>query len=210
VPRVGTAFTARSASCECHQTSPGGIDMDGLSELMRERGEASQEGTSARYRSRIPPCCGLRPSRCADGYWSVTKAADLAPSSHSGFGAVHLAPVRRAIMADGSQATRTSGTGDAAGQRRILASRHGQYHCQAARGGVSVLVGGAVFKTVVAEDLGQGGSIPLRLRTPCRSGSTGALVNAPEPTGCGAMRLAVRWWVVRAGSPGRECRLGGT
>jgi hypothetical protein len=25
-------------------------------------------------------------------------------------------------------------------------------------------VGGAVFKTVVAEDLGQGGSIPLRLR----------------------------------------------
>jgi hypothetical protein len=39
-----------------------------------------------------------------------------------------------------------------------------RYHYRAARGGVSVLVGGAVFKTVVAEDLGQGGSIPLRLR----------------------------------------------
>lgn len=32
------------------------------------------------------------------------------------------------------------------------------------QGGVRVLVGAAVFKTVVAEDLGQGGSIPLRLR----------------------------------------------
>ena len=39
-----------------------------------------------------------------------------------------------------------------------------RYHYRAIRGGVSVLVGGAVFKTAVAEDLGQGGSIPLRLR----------------------------------------------
>jgi hypothetical protein len=49
------------------------------------------------------------------------------------------------------------------------------------RGGVSVLVGGTVFKTVVAEDLGQGGSIPLRLRHLQECGFGGWLKRLPAP-----------------------------